>query len=266
MHKLLVMTDLHLRAPGGRIIGLDPLERLRAALDHALARHGDAEALVLTGDLTHAGEDAAYRALADLLTRVPMPVLPMIGNHDDRAAFRRVFADATVTDSGHVQGVRDIGSARIVTLDTVDAPPFSGHSGRLGPERMDWLDRALSGAAGRQAIVFAHHPPMPVGLPGMDVIALTDGAALVDRLLAHDAPVHLVCGHVHRTISGHIRRVPFTLLKGTCHQGVLDLVSLDSSLSVDEPGAYGVVLFDGDSVVVHSEDVLDSVPVSGYEA
>ena len=53
--KVLVMTDIHITKPGQRIIGLDPTERFRACLTHAAQNHPDADALVLTGDLTHHG-------------------------------------------------------------------------------------------------------------------------------------------------------------------------------------------------------------------
>ena len=61
--KLLIMTDLHIRGEGEKIIGLDPLEKLELALAHALALHADAEGLVLTGDLTHSGKADEYRRL-----------------------------------------------------------------------------------------------------------------------------------------------------------------------------------------------------------
>lgn len=265
MRKLLVMTDLHFRPEGQRIIGLDPGQRFADALAHALERHGDAEALVLCGDLAHAGEAAEYERLRAALAVCPLPVVPMLGNHDDRAAFRAVFPDAPVTADGHVQSHREIGETRLITLDTLIGPPFGrAHLGRLGPERLAWLDAALAGASGRQVLVCAHHPPMPTGLPAMDALRLEDGDALIDRLLAHDAPVHLILGHLHRTVSGSMRGLPFTVLKGTCHQGPLDLVSDDSTLSVDEPGAYGVVLLAPGQIVVHSEDVLRSEVTSGY--
>jgi hypothetical protein len=88
----------------------------------------------------------------------------------------------------------------------------------------------------------------------MDAIPLADGDALLARLARHGA--HLFCGHVHRTISGSTGGVPWTMFKSTCHQGPLDLVTPDSSLAIDEPGAYGVVLLPPGGVIAHSEDVL----------
>ncbi len=269
MQKILVLTDLHIREAGQTIIGLDPMARFLAVLEAALAHHGDAEALVLLGDLTHAGKAAEYARLAEVLARVHVPVLPMLGNHDRRAAFLAAFPQAPVTKSGHVQAVMDLDGHRIITLDTLDGPPYpKGQSaGLLGPERLKWLRKVLEEADGRIPLVFAHHPPMRIGLPFMDEIRLQDGREMLSLLAAYPG-AHLFCGHVHRTISGSHRGVPFTLFKSTCHQSPLDLLSDDSSLSIDEPGAYGLLLLGKRGVIVHSEDVgLPAfAPVSGYGA
>lgn len=261
MNKLLVLTDLHIVPEGETVMGLDPGARLTAVLNHALARHADATALIITGDLTHHGTGAEYRRLAGLLAGLPLPVILMIGNHDRRAPFQAAFADAPRSESGHVQGILDLPHHRIITLDTLDGPPYprGHHAGRLCDARLAWLKAALAGAQGRTCLVFAHHPPFPVGIPGMDAIALAEGDALLAMLAAH-RPVHLFCGHVHRTISGSAGGVGWTMFKSTCHQGPLDLTTPDSSLSIDEPGAYGVLLLPPGGVIAHSEDVLPAQP------
>lgn len=263
MHKLLVMTDIHIVEAGERIIGLDPLARFEAALAQSLRDHPDASALILMGDLTHHGRPAQYARLASALAGLPVPLIPMIGNHDRREPFLAAFPHAPRTEHGHVQTVLDLPHHRIITLDTLEGPPYPPgfHAGRLCPDRRAWLAAALAGAGPRRPLVFAHHPPFATGIPGMDQIPLLDGAPVLDLLAAHGA--HLFCGHVHRTISGTSRGVGFTMLKSTCHQGPLDLVSLDSSLSIDEPGAYGVLLLTEDGVIAHSEDVgLDGAVIS----
>ena len=60
---------------------------------------------------------------------------------------------------------------------------------------------------------------------------------------------------MHRTMSGHARGVPYTIFKSPCHQMPMLLGDADSSLSVDEPGAYGILLIHGDGITIHTEDV-----------
>lgn len=266
MRKFLVMTDLHLKPPGQTIIGLDPAARLAQVLAHARAHHPDAECLVLCGDLTHAGAPEEYALLQATLAGAIWPLVPMLGNHDRRDAFLAAFPLAPRTGGGHVMSARRVGESLLVTLDTLVGPPFGWtHAGRLDAPRRAWLEATLDEAGDRQVIVCSHHPPMPLGIPSMDAMPLENGDWLIDRLLAHPGPVHLILGHIHRTISGQVRGLPFTVFKGTCHQGPLDLVSMDSTLSVDEPGAYGVVLVGDRQAVAHSQDVgLPGAVFSGY--
>lgn len=256
MHKLLVLTDLHICAPGVRIVGLDPSKRLQLVLNAALEAHPDATALILMGDLTHNGTAEEYRILRDILAPLTIPVVHMIGNHDRREAFRNAFPDAPQSAGGYVQKVWDVGQHRIITLDTLDGPPYPAghHAGALCAKRMAFLHEALESKAKRTALVCMHHPPFETGITSMDRIRLSNGDAVLD-LLAKFQNVHLLCGHIHRTISGSTRGVAWSMLKSSCHQGVLDLVSPNAHLSTNEPGAFGLVLLTDDGIVVHSEDV-----------
>lgn len=269
MDKLILITDLHMTSAGDRIIGLDPETRLRNVLEHALRSHSDAQAIVLMGDLTHHGSTDQYARLANVLADVPTPVIPMLGNHDRREAFLDVFVSAPRDNNGFVQHNLDLPTHRVITLDTLDGPPYrlGHHSGRLCEKRLSWLQTALADAGERESIVFAHHPPFETGIVGMDRIKLTNG----DDLLAALAPypnTHLVCGHIHRTISGTTHGVGWSMLKSSCHQGVLDLINRDSSLSVDEPASYGLALLSKGSIVIHSQDVgfTDEILRDGHSA
>ena len=202
MDKVLVLTDLHLRESGKTIIGLDPIQRLQTALDAALNAHPEAKALILMGDLTHSGHIGEYEILRDMLRDCAVDVTFMLGNHDTRANFVQVFADAPVTPQGHVQRIVDLPHHRIITLDTYDENADPLHSGWMCGARLAWLDQALADAEGRMPLVFTHHPPHAVGLPGMDAIALRNGDDLLARLAGSGA--HLFSGHVHRTISGQL--------------------------------------------------------------
>jgi 3',5'-cyclic AMP phosphodiesterase CpdA len=85
--KLVHITDPHLVTPGESLYGTDPYERLGLCLDDVLEHHAEAAFCVITGDLAHLGELAAYHGLARQLERLPMPTFPLLGNHDMRAPF-----------------------------------------------------------------------------------------------------------------------------------------------------------------------------------
>lgn len=267
--KILVFTDVHIMKAGQQIIGLDPLARFRAGLRHALDHHPDAERMLLLGDLAHFGQPEEYERLASALREVPMPVHLMLGNHDRREAFLSVFPDTPVTDTGHVQTAIDIAGKRLILLDTLDGPPYPDghHAGRLCPDRLAWFDAAAAAADGCDLIVFMHHPPFDVGFDGMDSIRLHDSDAFIARLRNTPNVTHIFAGHVHRTISGQIGGIPFSILKSPCHQMPMLLGAAGTAHSIVEPGAYGIVLITPDSTIVHTEDFdLPARDIQSYEA
>ncbi|MCY4333081.1 MAG: phosphodiesterase [Litoreibacter sp.] len=249
-----MFTDLHIVEEGGEIIGLDPGARFSEGLSHALTHHGDADGIILMGDLTHHGRTSQFERLYGLLKDVPLPITYMLGNHDNRDVFRRVFPEADVTSDGHVQRMQEFAGCVLITLDTMDLQVKPRHSGVLCPSRLAWLERALVWAAGRPVVVAMHHPPVMTGFAGMDRIALQNPEPLLDMLRSYGGPLHLLCGHVHRTISGFAEGVPFTIFKSPCHQQPMPFDGAGSANSVDEPGAYGIVLAGESGIIAHSED------------
>ncbi len=254
MQKLLVFTDIHIVPEGADIIGLDPFERFIQGLEHAVTTHPDATRIIITGDLTHHGDPAEYTRLAPVIESCPLPVTLMIGNHDNRMAFRAAFPDTACDENGFVQSWLDLDAYRLIFLDTVDDTATIEHSGFLCDERMDWIERALSSSGGRKAIVFMHHPPMTTGFNAMDRIGLRNRDAFAEVLKNHPNACQLVAGHVHRTISGAAGGIPTAVFKSPCHQMPMALAQDDEHLSVDEPGAYGLILLHESGVIVHTED------------
>ncbi|SMY08433.1 phosphodiesterase [Flavimaricola marinus] len=255
MSRVVVLTDLHIRAepePGKP----DADARLLSAIDHINRYQSDADLVIVTGDLAHSGERAAYDKLASHLTRLALPHVLMLGNHDNRAAFLDAFPQISPDENGHVQQVVDLPEARLICLDTLNGPPYSypfSHLGVLCAERLAWLDAALSGTD-RPCILFMHHPAHKTGFAAMDAIMLMHGPAFYDRILAHGNVAHIVCGHVHRTISGSHRGVPFSIFKSLVGQMPMLFDLMDFHMETDEPPAYGLLMISDDGVVAHSED------------
>ncbi|MGY6633157.1 MAG: phosphodiesterase [Alkalilacustris sp.] len=257
--KILHLTDLHLLAPGERRHGLDPGARLRAVLAHALRHHGDADLMVVTGDLADHGDPAAYADLALALSDLSVPVRLLLGNHDDRSAFLDRFGDAA-GPGGFIHGVADLPGAlgRLLFLDTLE-PGWIG--GRLCHGRLDWLDRTLAEAPDAPLTVFMHHPPGPVGVPHFARIGLHDADALGRRLARHPGGVrHIFCGHVHLDITGTLSGLPFTARRAVSHQMAL---SFDTPTPdwMDSPPAYGVILLEDNGLLSFFQDTTDRTPI-----
>lgn len=259
MTGIIVFSDPHMVPAGATIAGIDPAARLAAGIAHVNEWHGDAERVVVLGDLVHGGDPASYARIAELLAGLIPPVSVVPGNHDDRAALRAAFPDAPVDEHGFLQQVIEMPDARLLLLDTLHPGPGEAgdtHGGRLCERRMTWLEARLAEAhaAGRPVLILMHHPPHRTGFANMDAIMLANGPAFHDLLARYPVVRHITCGHVHRSISGSHRGIAFTIFKSTAHQqpGIFD--DDDSSLSVDEPAAYGLLQPRPDGVIAHSED------------
>jgi 3',5'-cyclic AMP phosphodiesterase CpdA len=253
------LTDTHLVPRNEALYGLSPAERLDAAIASINGRHaapgpGQAAFVVITGDLTHWGTHAAYAELRAALDRLALPCHLLLGNHDDRAAFRAAFPEAPADERGFIQQAIETDAASCLLLDT-QVP--GSHAGELCRDRLDWLAQHLA-RDGRPVLLFLHHPPVPVGIAGMDRLALREPDALWDVLAPHRARVrHMFFGHLHRPVCGNWRGISFSTLRGTSHQVALDFARQDRVGGSLEPPAYAVVRVDADSVVVHMHDFLD---------
>src|SRR6478609_4174549 len=158
---LLHLSDTHLRAAGSRLFDLvDATAQLRKALAAIEASGIAPDGIVFTGDLVDLGEDDAYaelRAIVDpFAARLGTRVFWVMGNHDDRGAFRsRLLDDRSVDLSRPVDRVDELDGLRLVTLDST-VPGF--HHGEVRDEQLAWLADVLATPAPLGTILAMHHP------------------------------------------------------------------------------------------------------------
>ncbi len=256
-HKIVVLTDLHFLTQGNTILAMDPAERLSAAIRKINATVPDAAHVIITGDLTHLGEDDAYVRLRAVLRDISAPVTLTVGNHDRREVFLAHFPEAAKDEHGFIQSTIDIGGYRLIVLDTLDDSGAGNQaisSGYLCERRLGFLEQALRSADGRPAIIFMHHPPHKVGFVGMDRIRLRNGEAFYELISGFPNVEQIICGHVHRSISGAHNGIPFAIFKSTVDQQPFDFTLTDTKLSIKEAGEFGVLLLSEHGVVVQAED------------
>lgn len=258
MKKVIQVTDTHLVERGRALYGLDPAHNLRHCVQAINTEQGDADLCIITGDLAHKGHPEAYEQLQEILDGLAMPYRLILGNHDSRPNFLAQFADSPVDAEGFVQYTMDMGHFLGVFLDT-NHPGVS--YGVFCEQRGAWL-RSVLEVADKPVLLFMHHPSFPIGIPSMDRISLIDTAAFELALQGQAHKVrHLFFGHIHRPIFGSWRGMPFSTIRGTNHQLVLDLQPRDNILGVNDPAQYAVVLLGDDQVTVHPHDFGRHTPV-----
>ena len=261
--KILQISDLHLKSGSGLLHGLDPSAHLAACVEDINIHHADAAFVVVSGDISDDGGAKSYLTARDLLSQIKRPLHFMVGNHDSRDEFKRAFPHAVCDENGFVQSTTSTRGRFFAFLDTVKA---SAHIGEFCVNRAQWLGARLKAArkGGKRAYIFAHHPPMRISVPYLDRLRLFDGGRLAETLAPHREIVrHLFFGHVHRTISGMWRGVPFSCVKGLNHQVALDMHGEQNPPYTPAPPAYAVILLNGDDVVVHHREFISEKVVDG---
>lgn len=211
---LVQLSDLH--------IDLDHPGRLatvRSALHHVEASGLAVAALVLSGDLTDSGDPAAYRALRAVVEpaaeRLGAPVVYAMGNHDERATFRRELLDGA-GDEPYDHVVR-VGGLRLVVLDsTVPGRP----QGLLRDEQLAWLGAELAEPAPLGTVLVLHHPPVPTAFAPMRDVALQNPRALAAVLTGGDVRM-ILCGHAHHAGASALAGIPVWIAPATAHRAEL---------------------------------------------
>lgn len=234
------ITDLHIGFEPDR-----PDEPNRHRLDAALARItrgvNRPDLLVLTGDLVDRGDIASYQRLRDALSAAPMPIFPIIGNHDDRANFSAVFPDVPVVD-GFVQYCVALDGLRLIMIDTLEP---GRHGGGYCEVRADWLAARLAEDTDTTSVIVMHHPPFAAGIAWMDTDQAEPWVQRFGRTIAgHRQLRGIWCGHLHRPIASCWQGVPVIVCGSTSAELTLDVNTIDP----EEP--------DGRSMVVNGPPAL----------
>ena len=233
------LTDLHVRPAGKPANRVSETNMFTERAFRAVARlNPSPDVVVITGDLTDCGLDEEYANLNRLLRRfLPMPVFVIPGNHDRRGNFREGLKHlpGVAADPHYVQYTVDDYPVRLVMLDTL--VPGAGH-GELGPEQLEFLDRALAAAPDKPTIVGMHHPPFACGIAHMDRINLRnipDFAAIIAR---HPQVERIICGHHHRPIVARLAHAIASIAPSVAHQVEMTLNPHDSGAFNFEPPAF----------------------------
>jgi len=191
---------------------------LEAAVRSVLALDPQPVAVIVTGDLADGSTPAEYARFRELIAPLRMPVHVIPGNHDQALDW---------------EGPRAVtsGDLRIVLCDTMRPGRDDGHLD------LDWLAGELAPAA--PTIVAMHHPPVPIGIGGLDAIGLAAAQRTALAELLHRSPhvVRVVAGHVHRTAFATLGGTPVVTCASTNLQARLEIGS-DGFTIVPEPPAF----------------------------
>ena len=228
--SFLHVSDLHILGDARRRQhGADTSAVLRRAIPMMSALYPDF--IVATGDLVSDGSEASYQRLQSLLEPLPVPVHFVMGNDDDRAAFRRVFRPNDAPSADPLYEAFEHGETRFLLLDSMLPGKVEGH---LADEQLGWLERELSAHRDRPAWVFLHHPPLPIHLRWLDELGLTNQEEFLSILARHPQVASVCYGHVHQ-----VRRFRYCgalFLSAPALAFQFSPISQDGEITLEAPG------------------------------
>jgi Icc protein len=201
------LSDLHLTSnpgelvnrPGGAAVS-DPDRYLSWVVTTLRAMSPRPTFVVISGDLVDTSTAAAYRRVRDFVAELQTvaPVLLAIGNHDDRAAVRRIQGDDDAGDpDAPFYYARCFDGLRVVVLDS-RLPDEVG--GALGSDQLAWLAAQLAAPTPGGTIIVLHHPVVETF--AIEKVAWRDGWLLHDAealraVIADRQVLGILTGHVH---------------------------------------------------------------------
>lgn len=242
------ISDLHLRACERPLHGVvDTEAAVAACVDHLLRLYPRPDVVIATGDLTDYARPEDYALLHDYLTRLPMPVYMIPGNHDDRAALTAAFADhAYLPRDTFIQYTLEEWPLRLIGLDTLIPGEIGGG---LCDERLRWLADRLSEQPDRPTFLFMHHPPFSTGIHFMDT-PFPGASELAAIIRVNPQVCHVVCGHLHRAIHRHWAGATAAIAPRIVYQMNLALTDGEGFFLVQQPPSISLYAWDGDGAPV----------------
>jgi Icc protein len=239
--RFLHISDLHILAEDGpRQFGADTTAILRQVVPMMNALRPDF--IVASGDLVSDESEASYRQLRRLLEPVEAPIHFMMGNHDDRAAFRRVFRPDEPPSADPVCEAFERGGVRFLLLDSVLPGKVEGC---LSTGQLEWLEAELAAHADQPTWVFLHHQPLPIHARWLDVLGLQNSGEFLSALARHPQVEAVGYGHIHQVRRWRYGGVLYASVPALAFQ--FSPLSQEPQITLDSPGFRRVEISEGES-------------------
>jgi 3',5'-cyclic AMP phosphodiesterase CpdA len=257
-HFILHVSDTHFVGGGALLHDSVDSDANLAQLFSDFTRSGARpEAIVFTGDLADTGSPDAYDRLRALVepaaAAIGAQVIWVMGNHDERGAFRMGLLDEEPTDAP-LDRVFDVNGLRIIALDST-VP--GQHYGELTDEQLTWLAAELATPAPDGTLIALHHPPVPSPLGLLALVELRDQDKLAAVIEGTDVR-GVLGGHLHYSTTSTFAGVPVSVASATCYTQDLN-VRFPAARGQNGAQAFNLVHVYGDRVL-HSVVPIGEFP------
>ena len=243
---------MHLLNEGALINEVDPAKNLAKALKDIFKNHPKMKFITMTGDLTQNGDLESYETLARVIKASPIPIFPIIGNHDKRKNFWKFFPKQR--NGKYVQYTKVFNNRAFIFLDSVKEGVHSGH---MDKDRFEWLEEKLKKYQNKDIYLFMHHHPVFVDMPPMDNLYNFKSAHKFWKIVTKYPNVkHIFFGHLHRNFDGRHKGIGLSSVNSTSFQIAYTPNEEQEYLILDEPPTYSIVKIKKHTFKIHTTTFL----------
>lgn len=206
-------TDTHVIAPNTVLNNVRTADNLTRAVCAINKMEPPPDFVMVTGDLT-LDSTAGLDYFGQLMEPLRMPWLAIPGNHDKpggEMATLHLFGRGGLP----LYYSFDHAGCHIVALDG-QPPTGSLVDGGFIPEEIEWLNRDLQLAKGKETLVFVHQHPLFTRVKGRD--DLVDWPELVKVLEGFPQVKWVFCGHAHVDYFAKQRGIRYVMTTATAYQ------------------------------------------------
>lgn len=260
-HFFVHISDTHIIASDehglydSTVYSLDYLKKLFRRIR---GTHLKPDAIIFTGDLADMGEPEAYARIREVVDPVAAElntkVLWVMGNHDNRAAFREQLLNQEPS-LATIDEVHWFGGLRVIVLDST---VHGAHWGEISDAQLTWLSAELATRAPEGTVLALHHPPIPAVIESAVSVELTEQAKLAAVLRGSDVRL-IIGGHLHYSTNASFAGIPVSVASATCY--TQDLNIPEGGLRARDGGQAFNFVHVYDETVVNSVVPLGDYPV-----
>ncbi|SMM98173.1 3',5'-cyclic-nucleotide phosphodiesterase [uncultured Candidatus Thioglobus sp.] len=186
MKRLLQISDCHIDDVE-QSIGVNSHQNLSLVVDKITQL--EADALLISGDLSHYGSLNSYKKLKQLLAPIDTDLFVIAGNHDDKNNLSAVFNENLFT-------LFTLGKWDIISVDSVQAGQTSGY---LTKQVLLDLEARLTQSTAEYILLVLHHPIVSMQSTWDDTLSLENPQDLFAILTKHSNIQAVLFGHAHQS-------------------------------------------------------------------
>jgi Icc protein len=155
---------------------------------------------LITGDISQGGSQTGYDIAKEYMSWIESlggPVIPVVGNIDDRTRFRENFLKEPTSGAPCCYAVT-VDDTHIIILDSQVPGKVTG---ALDGDQLDWLEKQLK-LDTEPTLIAIHHPPFALRLQNGATHHVFEphDVERFQQIIKHRNIIAVLCGHLHQSL------------------------------------------------------------------